>query len=132
MNVFLNSRRFLIAATTLLLLPGGLPGVAHLAAQTAVETVQQALEDLRSDNPETRRGGVMLIAKYPDQKGAMEALLKALEDPQPRVRRAAVVSLSENLPRIRPEQARILLRSLEDPDPEVRLGTAAWLPQLTL
>ncbi len=132
MNTFLKTSRFLTTLTAFLLLPAALLPVGGLAAQTAAETVQQALEDLRSDNPETRRGGVMLIAKYPGQEETMKALLKALEDPEPAVRRAAVVSLSENAPRIQPAQARILLRSLEDPDPEVRLGTAAWLPQLTL
>ena len=133
MNGTLHFRRFLSIITTFLLLAGGLPGtIVPLTAQTALETLQQALEDLRSDKPETRRGAVMLIAKYPRQEGAMEALLRALDDPEPKVRRAAVVSLSENISRIRPKEARLLLRSLEDPDPEVRLGAAAWLPQLTL
>lgn len=99
---------------------------------TAAQTVTQALMDLRSGLPEKRRGSIMLLAKYPQHPGALPAIVTALDDPEPTVRRAAVVSLGENIRSLNPLQASRLVGALQDEDPEVRLSSSAWLPQLVL
>lgn len=109
-----------------------LQGIGQDPPATASQTVTQALMDLRSGLPEKRRGSIMLLAKYPQHPGALPAIVTALEDPEPTVRRAAVVSLGENIRSLNPLQASRLVGALQDEDPEVRLSSSAWLPQLVL
>lgn len=96
------------------------------------QTVSQALLDLRSGIADKRRGSVMLLAKYPQHPSALPAIVSALDDPEATVRRAAAVSLGENIRRLTPSQASRLASALTDEDPEVRLTSSAWLPQLVL
>ncbi|MGE9292754.1 MAG: HEAT repeat domain-containing protein [Puniceicoccales bacterium] len=82
-------------------------------------TIERALEDLRSDNSEYRAGAVMLLGKY-DSAQAREAVIKALEDPSTRVRRAAMVSVME-WNRAAPATAIVpVLRLVGDEDVELR------------
>lgn len=107
--------------------------IPSLAAQKSVsETVHDALADLQSGEIEIRKGSAMLLGKYPTQPGVMDALISLMADPEAPVRRAAAVSLVENVARITPEQARRLIPSLLDEDTEVRMSIAAWLPQLVM
>ncbi|NDV63222.1 hypothetical protein G0Q06_12220 [Puniceicoccales bacterium CK1056] len=96
------------------------------------ETVNNALMDLRSGLPEKRRGGIMLLAKYPQHPSALPAIVSALDDPEATVRRAAAVSLGENIRTLNPMHSSRLVGALTDEDPEVRLTSAGWLPQLVL
>jgi len=102
------------------------------APKSVTETVTDALVDLRSTEIEVRKGSAMLLGKYPEEPRVMEALIGAMADPEPVVRRAAAVSIVENAVRITPEQASQLIPSLLDEDAEVRMSIAAWLPQLVL
>lgn len=108
-----------------------LPGQAATDQEIAA-TIDQATRDLQAEVAETRRGGAMLLGKYPEEPAARQALLRALEDPAAAVRRAAVVSLAENVASLSHKEASQLLGALMDKDPEVRLGVAAWLPQLLI
>jgi HEAT repeat protein len=83
------------------------------------ETVKNALEQFRSENPEVRRSAVMLLGKYPVAP-AREAIKQALSDPAAPVRRAAVVSVLEEQGIIMPDLALPLLRLLADPDVSIR------------
>lgn len=116
----------------LMVLPLGAPPATAQTTGDLAQTLSQAFDDIESDDPEIRRGAAILLGKYGQQVSVAPMLLKALEDPEAVVRRAAVISLSENIHLLGPEQARRLISSLEDPDPEVRLGVAAWLPQVVL
>lgn len=118
--------RYLSLFGTLLWVPG------PLTADPVEDTVNRALADLESRESEIRRGAAMLLGKYPTHRAMVPALLGLLDDPDERVRRAAIVSLAENAARLNSTEARRLLRALLDPDPEVRLGVAAFLPQLML
>jgi HEAT repeat protein len=116
---------------TLLALAGLFP-FPILHAESVVETISRALEDMQSDNAELRRGGVMLLGKYPGQPRVMDGLVAALDDPDTGVRRAAAVSIIENIGQVNTVQARRVLLSLSDPDKEVRVAIATWLPQVIL
>lgn len=74
----------------------------------------------------------MLLGKYPRQPRVMDALVAALDDPDTGVRRAAAVSIIENIGQVNTAQAREVLLSLGDPDKEVRIAVATWLPQVIL
>jgi HEAT repeat protein len=120
-----------LRAWTLLALAGLFP-LPLLHAESVVETISRALEDMQSDNAELRRGGVMLLGKYPGQPRVMDGLVAALDDPDTGVRRAAAVSIIENIGQVNTVQARRVLLSLGDPDKEVRVAIATWLPQVIL
>ena len=131
--VVLHFARLVVKGMLLLLLPGmPLQIKAEETRQSIAETVNQGLMDLRSGLAEKRRGSIMLLAKYPQHPSALPAIIKALEDDEASVRRAAVVSLGENINVLTPLQASQLAATLMDPDPEVRLTGSAWLPQLVL
>jgi HEAT repeat protein len=100
--------------------------------ETIAQTASQALMDLRSNSPEQRRGSIMLLAKYPQHPSALPAIAEALDDKEPAVRRAAAVSLGENIRTLDPLLSSRLAAAVTDPDPEVRLTSSAWLPQLVL
>lgn len=95
-------------------------------------TVERALADLGSNSSETRRGSVMLLAKYPQHPSAIPAIANALEDPHHTVRRAAIVSLGENINQLNGRVAESMIFALVDSDPEVRMAASTWLPQLIL
>ncbi len=126
-------RRFVrLLSTGAILVLTGLFLAPGLHGETVVDTITRALEDMSSDDTELRRGGVMLLGKYPGQPRVMDALVAALDDPDTGVRRAAAVSIIENIGQVNTIQARRVLLSLEDPDTEVRVAIATWLPQVIL
>lgn len=109
--------------------PLNIPTAANPAEVEA--TIARAAQDLASaPSASARKGAVMLLAKYPNNPAAHTALLAALDDAEPIVRRAAVVSLVENIQRLHGDSAARLMAALGDDDPEVRKSVAAVLPQL--
>lgn len=106
--------------------------VVNESQQTVEETVRTALRDLTEGDTEARRGSVMLLAKYPQHPIALTVIADALQDPEPTVRRAAAVSLAENIQMLGSQLANRLLVAIEDSDPEVRLTVSTWLPQLLM
>jgi HEAT repeat protein len=101
-------------------------------AATITETVNQAFQDIQSQDSELRRGGIMLLAKYPSHPGVIDALCDSLDDPDTAVRRTAAVSIVTHVRLLNATQAIRLLNALPDPDKEVRLTIATWLPQIIL
>jgi len=83
------------------------------------ETVARAVEQFESDHPDVRRSAVMLLGKYPVPP-ALEVVGRALQDPHPSVRQAALVSLLEEQGQIHPAFADQALRLLGDPDVSIR------------
>ncbi len=83
------------------------------------ETVDRALEQLRTGNAEQRRSAVMLLGKYPAPP-AQAAVSEALADSDAAVRRAALVSLLEAQTPIPPETGARMLALLADPDVSIR------------
>jgi len=93
------------------------------------ETIHRALEDLQSDDPERRLGAVMLLGKYHANE-AKAAVVHALEDDNPRVRRAALVSITEWRHGLSPTVVDPVLQRLTDADLEVRRAVTAMIPQM--
>jgi len=111
-----------------LLLPPDLIRGPDLSAQEK-ETIQRALQDLRSENPELRAGAVMLLGKYQSNL-AKAAVAEALDDPSARVRRAALVSIAEWRHGLSPTVVEPVLQRLADEDLEVRRAVTAMIPQM--
>jgi HEAT repeat protein len=107
-------------------------GCSSIAANDIQSTVDRALDDLQQQTSELRRGAVMLLAKYPRHPDSLPAIASALDDPEPSVRRAAIVSLAENIQMLNRPLAERIFGALSDEDPEVRLTASTWLPQLIL
>jgi len=82
-------------------------------------TIDRALEDLNSDNVEFRAGAVMLLGKY-EVAVAQDAVIRALKDPHERVRRAALVSVTEWSRKAPLSAVEPVLSLLTDPDVEIR------------
>lgn len=97
--------------------------------QQEQETINRALEDLKSDNPEIRAGAAMLLGKYPANQ-AKKAVVKALDDPSPRVRRAALVAIAEWRHGISVEAVEPILSHIADEDVEVRRQVSSMIPQM--
>ena len=91
-------------------------------------TIAKCLADIRSDNPEIRKRAVLILGKYRDPK-AQAAVGRALKDPVAKVRRAAVVSLTEQRV-IPPGSAHSLLQLLGDSDVHIRRLVSSALPRL--
>jgi HEAT repeat protein len=83
------------------------------------ETVNRALEQFQSENPEARRSAIMLLGKYPVPP-ARAAISQALGDSDASVRRAALVSVLEEQAPITPDIGSRMLRLLVDPDVSIR------------
>jgi HEAT repeat protein len=105
--------------------PGG-PGEVYPPAETLPgedpywqETVERAVEQFKSNNPEVRRSAVMLLGKYPVGP-AREVVERALEDPDAGVRQAALVSVLEEPAQLHPAFANKLFRLLADPEVSIR------------
>ena len=94
------------------------------------QTIAKCLADLKSDSAETRRGAVLILGKY-RHPAAEAAVATALADPEAAVRRAAVVSLTEE-DGPPPEAAQAMLRLLGDPDVHVRRMVSSHLPELIM
>ncbi|MEM8549624.1 MAG: HEAT repeat domain-containing protein [Verrucomicrobiota bacterium] len=92
-------------------------------------TIERALEDMRSDNPEYRAGAVMLLGKYPVDQ-ARQAVVNALADPQTRVRRAALVSVVEWNRNAPAEAVLPVLNLIGDADVELRRTASAAIPSM--
>ncbi len=95
-------------------------------------TIDRALEDLQSSNSEFRAGAVMLLGKY-ENRQARQAVIRALDDPSVRVRRAALVSIMEWNRAAPPEAVVPVLRLIGDEDVELRrTASAAIQPMMTV
>ena len=108
------------------------PGTAQPGQSLASEqqTITRGLEDLQSSNVELRAGAVMLLGKY-DVPAARNAVIMALKDTNERVRRAALVSVSEwsiNAPITIVEP---VLNLLGDRDVEIRRMASSLLGNLS-
>lgn len=93
------------------------------------ETVEKAIEQFESENPEVRRSAVMLLGKYPVAP-AREVVGQALEDPDAGVRQAALVSVLEEQGQINPAFTTRLVRLLADPDVSIRRIASSSLPMI--
>lgn len=93
------------------------------------ETINRALQDLQSDNPEMRAGAAMLLGKY-HAPVAKAAVIDALDDPSARVRRAALVSIAEWRHGLPSDSVEPILMHIADEDVEVRRMVSSMSPQL--
>ncbi len=92
-------------------------------------TIERARQDLKSDLPERRAGAVMLLGKY-EHPSAREPVVEALGDPSARVRRAALVSVTE-WNRGAPGEAVIpVLNLIGDEDADIRRNASAAVPTM--
>lgn len=92
-------------------------------------TIRKALEDMRSEEAAIRVGAAMLLGKYPNPL-AQQGLIQALNDPDVRVRRAAVVSLTDRTFLQIGYDPYPVLRLLNDPDVEIRRNVSYNLSTL--
>lgn len=83
------------------------------------ETVDRAVAEFESENPDVRRSAVMLLGKYPVEP-ARRVVGQALEDPDASVRQAALVSVLEEQGMINPAFSEKMLRLLADPNVSIR------------
>ncbi|MBK1859079.1 HEAT repeat domain-containing protein [Cerasicoccus arenae] len=110
------------------LLPPELMAQPRLTQQER-ETIQRALADMQSDKAEMRVGAVMLLSKYHANE-AKKAVVEALNDPNARVRRAAVVSIAEWRHGLPVEAVEPVLLHIADEDVEVRRSVSSIIPQM--
>ena len=98
-----------------------------------METLRKAGDDLRSAEEGLRVGAAKLLGKYPGSTSA-SMLVGALDDPSALVRRAAIVSLTEQANNGYPLFDRSLLEKifskLDDQDVEIRREVSAMIPRL--
>ncbi len=100
-----------------------------------LQTIEQAGRDLRHVDEGVRLGAAKLLGKYPGSATAAY-LVMALDDRIPRVRRAAMVSISELFTNgyylyEKPLVEKILSK-LSDVDVEVRREVSALIPRLAI
>ena len=88
-------------------------------SSTRAETIERALNDLGSNNVDTRVGSIMLLSKYQDQQ-ALNGVVQGLRDPHVRVRRAALVSMIELQASMPPQAVEPILMLLGGDDAEIR------------
>lgn len=93
------------------------------------ETVEKAVEQFQSENPERRRSAVMLLGKYPVAP-AQEVVARALEDPDAGVRQTALVSVLEEQGQISPAFTEKLMRLVADPNVSIRRIASNSLPMI--
>jgi HEAT repeat protein len=93
------------------------------------ETISRALEDLGSDNVDTRVGSIMLLGKYEDLL-ALNGVVQGLRDPHVRVRRASLVSLIEIQAGMPPTAVEPIIMMLGDDDAEIRRMVSSSLAML--
>ncbi len=96
---------------------------------THEETIRRALQDLQSDNIDTRVGSIMLLGKY-RVADALSAVVAGLFDDHVRVRRAALVSLIEMQSSMPPYAVEPILLLMKDDDPEIRRMVSSSLSML--
>ena len=96
---------------------------------THEETIAKALNDLDSNNVDTRVGSIMLLGKY-ENPTALNGLVKGLSDSHVRVRRAALVSLIEIQSSMPPHAAEGIMMLLNDDDAEIRRMVSSSLAML--
>lgn len=95
-------------------------------------TIDRAIFDLQSGSPEIRKGAVMLLGKY-EADEARNAVLGALDDEDPAVRFAAVVSVLERRSYKSVAAVEAVMHALDDPEVDIRravstsIGTLARL-----
>ena len=98
-----------------------------------METLRKAGDDLRSAEEGLRVGAAKLLGKYPGSTSA-SMLVGALDDPSALVRRASIVSLTEQANNGYPLFDRSLLEKifskLDDQDVEIRREVSAMIPRL--
>lgn len=96
---------------------------------THEETIWRVLQDLESDNVDTRVGSIMLLGKYRAPE-ALSGVVSGLFDDHVRVRRAALVSLIEMQSSMPPSAVEPILLLLYDEDPEIRRMVSSSLGML--
>ena len=95
-----------------------------------LETIKKNAADFDSEDIEIRRRAVLVLSKYRSHMSARTVLVRALEDVEPRIRQAALVSLVDEVSDRRTSLA--ALRLLTDPSVSVRRICSAALPRLLL
>ncbi|MCD8483616.1 MAG: HEAT repeat domain-containing protein [Verrucomicrobia bacterium] len=96
------------------------------------ETIQRALEDIAQGDLEEKIAALMLLGKFP-HPASRAALNQALHHEEPRVRRAALISVLEQSDMQLPAQeARTLLFMLGDADAEIRRQISSQLQRIAI
>lgn len=99
-------------------------------ARKLAETIERALHEAASEDPARRVGAIMLLGKY-NTPEATAAVLEALSDTNPQVRRAAAVSFLEDVTRsLETSTGSALLARIGDEDVEIRRTISFHLPRI--
>ncbi len=117
-----------------ILLPNGLGGNRPregASIEEQQETIDKAIVDLESDEPNIRQSAVMILGKY-RLPSARQALLGALDDPAPQVRQSALVAMLEDPLQMGSHEMLNVLEMVDDENVHIRrLATSAvaqWMP----
>lgn len=96
--------------------------------ETEEETISKCLPDLGSPSVDVRLRAVLILGKY-NNPVAHDAVMRALADPESRIRRSALVSITENTTIVRNNPQ--VLRLIGDPDVHIRRIATSYLDHLT-
>ena len=92
-------------------------------------TIDRAIVDLQSGSPEMRKGAVMLLGKY-EAAEARNAVLGALDDVDPAVRFAAVVSVLGRRSYKSVAAVEAVMHALDDPEVDIRRAVSTSIGTL--
>ncbi len=92
-------------------------------------TIDRALVDLQSGNPEIRKGAVMLLGKY-EAPEAKNAVLATLSDVDAAVRFAAVISLLERRSFDSVTEVEAVMHALDDSEVDIRRSVSTSIGRL--
>ena len=92
-------------------------------------TIDRALVDLQSGNPEIRKGVVMLLGKY-EASEAKNAVLAALSDVDGAVRFAAVISVLERRSFDSVTEVEAVMHALDDSEVDIRRSVSTSIGRL--
>lgn len=133
MTVFLRSALciFVVLGTQAALTAQFRPNAPPVQPQHE-QTIARALQDIEQGSLEEKIAALMLLGKFP-HPASRAALRHALDDNEPRVRRAALVSILEQgdiqLPA---DEARRMLMMLGDGDAEIRRQISSQLQRIAI
>ncbi len=130
LSVALGAALGLAAQEVIPLVEDGAPAGPLGGGEALEETLAKCLADLKSKSAETRKSAVLILGKY-RHPVAEAAVTAALGDPEAVVRRAAVVSLTEE-DGPPPGASLAMLGRLDDPDVHVRRMVSSHLPELVM
>lgn len=104
---------------------------AQAEPESADQTIQKCLLDLRSPDRDIRRAAALVIGKY-DSPEARAALLLCLSDPDADIRQSALVSLTEENQALSTAVSQAILALLADPDVHIRRIASSLLDNVAM